>query len=200
MPSARPRRGRPRNEGADGAILEAAQALLLEGGAEAVTMNAIVARSGVSRATAYRRWANREALLRAVLQQAIGRPAFRPEGSALDSFHSGIEYMRDAFARPEVRSIVPEMIGALLHEPSDGERVTFETLLPGLPRLADAYRRLAAESGLREDVDGDIVADLLLGVMLVGTLRTGQPPGPEAGRTIMDILLNGLRPRDEAPA
>lgn len=198
-PSARRRRGRPRNDLADAAILEAAEALLLEGGTEALTMNAVVARSGVSRATAYRRWASREALVTAVLRRAIGQPVFAPQGSALESIHSAVEYMREALSRPAVRSMLPDLIGALLRDAPDGDRVTFEALLPGMPRFVESYRRGAPESGLRSDVDADVVGDLLFGVMLVGTLRNGLAPDAAGAQQIMDVLLNGLRPRTDEP-
>ena len=56
--------GRPRNALADEAILEAVITLLSEGnGAAAVSIEAVAAKAGVGKATIYRRWPNKEALL-----------------------------------------------------------------------------------------------------------------------------------------
>ena len=57
-----PRRGRPRSERARKAVLEAAAALLLAQDGEAVSMDALAERAGVSKATIYRWWRTKETL------------------------------------------------------------------------------------------------------------------------------------------
>jgi AcrR family transcriptional regulator len=49
-------RGRPRSERARAAVLAAATGLLVSGQIDAVTMEAIAARSGVSKSTIYKWW------------------------------------------------------------------------------------------------------------------------------------------------
>src|SRR5689334_4055737 len=56
-------RGQPR----EAAILDAAGALLAELGYEALTIDAVAARAGSSKATIYRRWRNKAQLVKAVL-------------------------------------------------------------------------------------------------------------------------------------
>src|SRR3954454_1785267 len=56
--------GRPRNAQADEAILDAVIALLSEGqSVAAISIEAVAAKAGVGKATIYRRWPNKEALL-----------------------------------------------------------------------------------------------------------------------------------------
>src|ERR1700749_4964776 len=55
-------RGRPRSERARLAILAAAGELMLEGGVNAASMEAIAARAGVSKATIYKWWPSRGAV------------------------------------------------------------------------------------------------------------------------------------------
>src|SRR3954453_16263271 len=56
--------GRPRNVRADEAILEAVIALLGDGqSVDGLSMEAVAAKAGVGKATIYRRWPNKEALL-----------------------------------------------------------------------------------------------------------------------------------------
>jgi AcrR family transcriptional regulator len=57
-----PRRGRPRSERASDAIFDAAAELLLEHGLDAVSMDAVAERAGVSKATIYRWWPTKETL------------------------------------------------------------------------------------------------------------------------------------------
>jgi AcrR family transcriptional regulator len=60
-------RGRPRVEGITAKILEATFALISEAGIGAVTMDAVAARSGVSKPTIYRRWATKQDLVVAAI-------------------------------------------------------------------------------------------------------------------------------------
>src|SRR5687768_10175832 len=56
--------GRPRSARADEAIIEAVLALLADGvSADQLSIEAVAARAGVGKATIYRRWSNKEALL-----------------------------------------------------------------------------------------------------------------------------------------
>ena len=56
--------GRPRSARADEAIIEAVLDLLAEGTPfDALSIEAVAARAGVGKATIYRRWSNKEALL-----------------------------------------------------------------------------------------------------------------------------------------
>jgi AcrR family transcriptional regulator len=57
-----PRRGRPRSEKAQKAILATAIALLLERGLHAMSMDDVAERAGVSKATIYRWWPSKELL------------------------------------------------------------------------------------------------------------------------------------------
>lgn len=56
--------GRPRSAHADEAIIEAALDIIAEGNTvDALSMDAVAARAGVGKATVYRRWPNKEALM-----------------------------------------------------------------------------------------------------------------------------------------
>ncbi|MBX9614342.1 MAG: TetR/AcrR family transcriptional regulator [Caulobacteraceae bacterium] len=62
------RRGRPRDTGKDEAILLAAGTLFMERGYEAASVDAVAHAAGVAKATIYARYADKEALFRAVLR------------------------------------------------------------------------------------------------------------------------------------
>ena len=65
--------GRPRNAQADEAILEAVLELLSAGqSAAAISIEAVAAKAGVGKATIYRRWPNKEALLVDAVQAMKG--------------------------------------------------------------------------------------------------------------------------------
>jgi AcrR family transcriptional regulator len=67
--------GRPRSARVDQAIISSVIALLAEGTtAEALSIEAVAARAGVGKATIYRRWPNKEALLVDAVASLKGPP------------------------------------------------------------------------------------------------------------------------------
>lgn len=72
-------RGRPRSRTTDRRISEAAVGLLREVGPHAVTVDGVAQRSGVARTTIYRRFADRQALLEAVLGDLLTQPLPPPQ-------------------------------------------------------------------------------------------------------------------------
>lgn len=77
-----PRRGRPRDNAKDEAILAAAGALFMDRTYEAVSLDAVAQAAGVSKATIYARYADKDALFTAVLRQecerAVSPDSFSP--------------------------------------------------------------------------------------------------------------------------
>src|SRR5256884_5597991 len=74
------RRGRPRSEQADRAIIDAALSLFAESGPEGLCIEQVAARAGVGKATIYRRWPGKEDLLLdaiAALKAPLPEPAGR---------------------------------------------------------------------------------------------------------------------------
>lgn len=187
--------GRPRDTDADTAILEAAAALLMEGGVEALTMSGVVARSGVARATAYRRWANRHDLLVAVARGSMGVPPVEVAGDLVDGLYRGADTARQVFAAVSFRRVLPALIDGLLAGPESPDHVEFDTLFPGRATVSAALDAGAAEAGLRSDVESELVIDMILGAALVRLLATGHAPDAVTSRASVDLLLAGLRPR-----
>ena len=68
-----PRRGRPRDTAKDEAILQAAGELFLERGYETVSLDTVAHDAGVSKATIYSRYADKDALFAAVLRHECER-------------------------------------------------------------------------------------------------------------------------------
>lgn len=85
----RPRRGRPRKEGAGQQILEAALEEYAEHGWAGFTMDAVARRAGVGKSTVYLRWRDKDSLLTAAVTarsgyiEAVDTGAFRTDLEAL---------------------------------------------------------------------------------------------------------------------
>lgn len=73
------RRGRPRAESATPQILKAALDLVLREGFRQVTIESIAAKAGVGKATVYRRWPNKAAVMMDAFIESIGPQLIYPE-------------------------------------------------------------------------------------------------------------------------
>ena len=193
--------GRPRDVDADRRILRACVELLTEVGAEATTMSAIIERSGVARATVYRRWPNREALLIAALRELKGRGPVPFSGDLATDIARSADQARHILAEERFRSILPLLARDLVERPGRGGRegsATFHRVAPNHRRLANVYEELAAGAGLRADVDGELVSDIVIGAQLARLLSTGRPPSKRMTDQLVEVVLAGLRVPDPA--
>jgi AcrR family transcriptional regulator len=196
-------RGRPRDADAEGRVLSACVALLTEVGAEATTMSAVIERSGVARATVYRRWPNREALLVAALREIKGRGPVALSGDLETDIARSAEQARQILGEERFRSILPLLARDLVEREGPGRRressATFHRVAPNYARLADVYERLCEEAGLRGDVDGALVSDIVIGAQLARLLSTGRPPTKAMTDQLVEVLLAGLRSTRSGP-
>jgi AcrR family transcriptional regulator len=188
-------RGRPRDADADARILRSAVELLTEVGAEATTMSAVIERSGVARATVYRRWPNREELLIAALREVKGRGPIALTGDLETDIAKSAEQARHVLAEERFLAILPLLARDLVER--HGRRregsATFHRVAPNYARLAKVYERLAHEAGLRDDVESELVADIVIGAQLARLLSTGRPPSKATTDQLVEVLLAGLR-------
>jgi AcrR family transcriptional regulator len=193
-------RGRPRDLGADARILQAASELISEVGIEGTSMSAVVTRSGVARATVYRRWPSRESLIEAALSVVKGRPPFPLSGDLEMDLGRAIEQARVIYAERKFQAFLPLLVRDLLRDQAEsGVSATYDSVAPNMRRIADEYKRLAESAGLRPEVDPMIVTDVIVGSLLAHLLSTGRAASRETTQQILDVLLNGVRQRDGSP-
>ena len=165
----------PRVERSRATVLAAAADLLLEGGPDAVTVDAVVERSGVARSTIYRHWSSRTRLTADALQRLL--PAAHPEppdgplGERLQHAAAAVaREMRDSPYAP----LLASLLHAALFDPGLGDfRAQF------LHDRRDGLRRLAATARgrgeLSDDVADDDLVSLLVGPLMMRRTVTGEP-------------------------
>ena len=195
-----PRRiGRPRSGTADRAILDAAMALLSEVGLAGLTMSAVVTRSRVARATLYRRYPTREALIAAALAQVKGREPFQLTDDIVTDIATGAASAAAVLNEPSFHQFLPLFVGEALRGPAAARNLIVR-VAPNHAGIAREYAERAAGAGLRTDIDPLLISDIVQGTMLMRLLSSGTPPDSVAVQQLVDILLRGLRePAAAAP-
>ena len=195
MPSGRPRGegphpgpGRPRREETDRSIHEAALALLRERGPAAVTVEAVAAESGVAKTTIYRRYADREAVLRAALGAAIGTPR-APEGTTpRERIQGALDQtwyqMAEVLGRGGLSAILQEADPRFTH-------LIRSILSPYSDALVELMRSDMAVGKLRPDLQPDTVVSLLVGAYLGELVRRGRVD-PGFSDSVLDLMWTAM--------
>jgi AcrR family transcriptional regulator len=164
--------GRPRSERARRAILQAANELLESEGFAAVTVEAIAERAGVSKATVYRWWPNRAAVVMdGFLSTVSSEVPFPHTGHAREDLRLHMHRLTEAFSGKMGRTVAA-LIAEGQADPELAEALRSRWLSV---RRAEAREilELGIERGeLREDLDPEVAVDVLYGPiyyrMLVG--------------------------------
>jgi AcrR family transcriptional regulator len=188
-------RGRPRSAAAHGAILDAAAALIAEGGIGAVTMEAVARLAGVGKPTVYRNWANREALaMAALLKGGAPKTGVRETGAALDDLRRQLLKVAQAFAAPRGRNAALMVASA---DPDSELSKAFRTqvMLASREEGRALLIRAAAEGAVRKNADVEAVLDAIYGAIFY-RLLVGHAPANEAFvGALLSEVLTGLAPR-----
>jgi AcrR family transcriptional regulator len=160
----------PRVTRSRSAVLRAATDLLVEGGPSAVTIDAIVARSGVAKSTIYRHWESRDDVLVAVIEHCA--PQIAPPDPEADVEAALRETMRQMVAMlndPEWARVIPALLLLKNHEAGIAD------LDQRLEKERDAVltgilERGAKDGVLRPDLDVREATTALMGPLLFAHL------------------------------
>ncbi len=174
-------------------IIEASIDLIVEQGANALTVDAIAERSGVAKSTLYRHWRSIDALILDVFRAAVP-PTLEPDPSASfeESLRQQVAAAAASMADPRYVRLLPDLL-ALRHqypelgELADRDRAQKEA------NLADILAAGAAEGRVPADLDVRTVCIVLLGPMTSCALL-GEPERiDEVGAFAVERFLDSYR-------
>src|SRR5579862_3483677 len=188
LPAASPTGGVSRFDRTAAAILDAAAHVLSERGNSA-NMADVAAAAGVSRATLYRYYPHREALLKALAAQAVA-----DAGSRLADAGLGRASVEEALERI-LRALLPigDRYGVLVREQIEADSAEIERLIGGPIRAVFAR---GIESGVfRRDVPVEVLLEVFGGAIraafkLIDERRLGIE---EASAAVVALFLDGAR-------
>lgn len=148
-------------------VLDAAIKLIAEQGIDATSMDGIASRSGVSKATIYKHWADKDALLLEVMATVNGlrlRPQF-------DSGHTRADLVNVLAYRPtehirEREEILPHFMAYAVHHKEIGTAWRNMVMDPPRRELRRLLHAGMERGELTPKLDVDLAISLLLGPML----------------------------------
>lgn len=158
-------------------VLEAALDLFAERGIEASSMDAIAEASGVSKATIYKHWADKDGLALEALSLMFGlyeEPPKFDSGDLRQDFVDALTY-QPAAERLEMKSrIMPHVIAYAARNRQFGEQWRKLAIERPRTRLAGLLQRGVRQGKLHGGIDVSFALALLLGPMLYWHIFTGK--------------------------
>jgi AcrR family transcriptional regulator len=187
-------RGRPRSEKSRQAILEAAADLLLANGIAAVSMDAVAARAGVSKATIYRWWPTKETLALDALYHEWAVPPARDTGSLRGDLLSLLRpWVRLAGRRPYGRAIAALITEAQTDPEFAGEYRT-RFLSPRRDLARTVLHRAIERGEIPAGTKIEVALDVLYGPLYHRLLHGHAPLNDRFVRDVVDTVLGGIAP------
>jgi AcrR family transcriptional regulator len=201
-PAPHRRRGRPRSSGAERAILLAGARLLEERGVRRMSMQAVAAAARVSKATIYRRWPSKDALILDLVAGAVAEPAADPpdasrapgdaQAELLAWVRAGLEAERSPHG-----AALQHLVRRATEDPALAASLRRRVLERHRNRLQAIVHRGIGAGQIRPDLDAATLMDLLCGPLLYRSLLAApgnedRDPAEFAG-AIVEMLWPGIR-------
>lgn len=178
------------------AVLEAGVELLVEGGPNAVTVEAVSHRSGVAKTTIYRQWDSRDDLVVDVVAEIVMAPEEPPPDMAFEPALRLMIRANCANARSErLRRAFPALLLARAQGQLELDRLKSQTEHDQRMRLEHLVERGIAEGRLAADVTIDDVMVQLVAPLILITCDFHDFDDEEAvADRVVDLFLASHRP------
>jgi AcrR family transcriptional regulator len=185
----RRRRGAVRNEATRVAILRATASQFAERGWDRLTIEGIAAEAGVGKATIYRWWSSRSALVAECLLEGLLLPEPPLPGDTGD-VRADLAVWLDEILRFAAEPRPAELFRSLVAAAAEDEQVAFRLREAiGTPDALAARLDAARASGqFSPDAAPQVILDILIGVTL-SQIITRAPAVPGLGRRLVGIIL-----------
>ena len=192
---------RPRIEGErEREILAAALTVLAEVGYDRLTMDAVAHVARASKATLYRRWNTKLALIIDALKATKDTTNAPDTGSLREDLLASCCSPGGITDRRSVDTMA-SVLTAMTRDPEFAEAFRREIIGPKIALTREIYARAQARGEIRADVDLDLVGPALAGILLHQHYMLGDFPDKAViGRVLDQIILPAVRPHASEPA
>jgi AcrR family transcriptional regulator len=181
--------GRALDASRDVAICQATLDLLAEIGYDNLTMDAVAARAHASKATIYRRWPGKAALVVDALHRSKGSKAEPDTGSLAGD----LEAISEGFCSPENSFNAKIMLGlitALAHDAEIREVFRERMIEPRMNAMRTLFERAVERGEVARECNLDLLVSLFPALLIQQVLITGELPDADFARQVRrDVIL-----------
>jgi AcrR family transcriptional regulator len=184
--------GRPRDARAHRAILDATLELAGSVGLGGLTMDAVAAKAGVSKATIYRRWSSKESLVLDAWMACFTDDTIPDNGSLEADLVWLMGGLRDNISKGLLARVLPQMVAASQVN-DELNRAYRQFVLNRRRRTTVVLTRAIERAELPPGTDLDLLQDMLVGPLFYRTLMSGAVSDDEVLATVIETVLAGVR-------
>jgi AcrR family transcriptional regulator len=164
--SPRPR-GRPSSDSVDRALAKAALEEFVARGYNAMSMESIAARAGVSKVSLYRRWSSKLAVTAEVFRLLSGTTPVEDQGS----FEADIRFLLEHSIRSETAKPAAKILMRTMGEISGNPKLLAlyraHLLTPRIEQLRVVIERARVRKELRAEVPADVACAMIAGPLFL---------------------------------
>lgn len=186
---------RPRVEGErEDEILDATVDLLMEVGYDRLTMDAVAKRARASKATLYRRWETKPALVVEALVRAKEAP--HPQDHDTGDLRSDLlaTFCGHEGLSGNATGVMGSVLTALSTDAEFAEEFRQKFIAPKVALSNAIYARAQARGEIAEDLDIEMIAPALAGILLHRAFILGAPPDDATIERVVDhVILPAVR-------
>lgn len=183
-----PRRGRPRSAAADEAILAATLELAGEVGIAGMSMDELAQRAGVSKATVYRRWSSKEALVLDALRSAMSPFDDVDTGTLRGDLEVYLGELADRMGSGPITDVLPHLIEVSCHDAAIRTSLDDYVRHRRVP-LRTILGRAVARGDLPAAADLDVLIDTLIAPFVYRRLLSRDPIDREFVQRLLAVVL-----------
>ncbi|MGQ8873706.1 TetR/AcrR family transcriptional regulator [Paenibacillus sp. TSA_86.1] len=186
------KRGRPRNMETQNAILAAAYELLLEDGFAAVTIEKIAERAQVSKATIYKWWPSKGAvMLDGYMSALTARLPVPDTGSVYEDLraHAGnlVQFLTSAEGK-----VITQIIGEGQSDPVLAEEYRSRYIQPRRREAWGILEKGVERGELKQGLDIGMYIDMIYGPVFYRMLVTGEPMDDTFVELLLSTVFKGI--------
>ena len=193
-PAGTRRVGRPREARADRAIRAAALELMAEHGVRDLRMDDVADRAGVGKATIYRRYRSKDALITDAVATLVSEIAIPDTGSTRDDLLVLMRQAVELYSGSLAPRLMPSLVEEARRNPELASTIREEFLSGRRAALSTVLKRGIRRGDLRRGLDLELALDVLGGAIFYRLLITGGLIDQRLAEGIVELILRGFAP------
>lgn len=181
---------RPRIEGdREQEIFDATIAVLVDVGYDRLTMDAVAAKAKASKATLYRKWDGKAALVIDALMSQKSPVEVPPDTGSLRGDLLAMFCGHGGLTDRHQTALLGSVVTAIGRDPEFAAAFRERFIAPKVAVGREVYERAQQRGELRPDIDLDILTAALPGIVLHRGFLLGDPPTPDLIARVVDQVI-----------
>ncbi|KUJ70498.1 hypothetical protein ACZ90_03650 [Streptomyces albus subsp. albus] len=171
-------------------ILTATLALLEDRGYASMTIEQVATEARVGKATLYRSWPNKAALVLDAVRSRLKEVPTDETGNSRDELLAvAKEALAGFFGSPQVQAMLPALVAETAQNPELRQRLREEIIEPRKARSRSVLERAIGRGDLPTDTDIDLVLEMWAGAMMFRSLFYDGKYDDDALQRLVDATI-----------